>query len=164
MMLYRPFLHYISPRLTTGKKIDDRYYNCAAAGITISRNIVHIASEIQKQAVMIGPYWFIMYTEFFAILSLIFFVLENPDKPGSAEILADAKAGRDIIASLAQRSLAADRITSALNVSSCQNHSTAVGDVNKRLGALFSAAREFGEIHAANTDEEAIGSCARSGV
>jgi hypothetical protein len=115
-MLYRPFLHYISPRLTAGKKIEDRYYNCAAAGITVSRNIIHIALEIQKQAVLIGPYWFILYTVFFAILSLLFFVLENPDKPGSAEILADAKAGRDVIASLAQRSLAADRITTALNV------------------------------------------------
>ncbi|KAK4137448.1 hypothetical protein BT67DRAFT_109558 [Trichocladium antarcticum] len=115
MMLYRPFLHYISPRLADGKKIDGRYYKCAAAGITISRNIVHIASEMQKQAVLIGPYWFILYTEFFAIVSLVFFVLENPDKPGAAETLADAKAGRDVIASLAQRSLAAARITSALN-------------------------------------------------
>lgn len=113
-MLYRPFLHYISPRLTAGKKIDDRYYNCAAAGISVSRNIVHIGVEIQKQAVLIGPYWFILYTEFFAILSLIFFVLENPDKPGTAEILADARAGREVIAHLSQRSLAADRIANAL--------------------------------------------------
>ncbi|KAK0621332.1 fungal-specific transcription factor domain-containing protein [Bombardia bombarda] len=115
MMLYRPFLHYVSPRLTAGKKIDDRYYNCAAAGISLSRNIVHIGIEIQKQSVLIGPYWFILYTEFFAILSLVFYVLENPDKPGSTEILADAQAGRDVIASLAQRSLAADRVTNALN-------------------------------------------------
>lgn len=117
MMLYRPFLHYISPRLTGGKKIEPRYYDCAAAGITVSRNIIHIGIEIQKQAVLIGPYWFILYTEFFAILSLIFFVLENPDKAGSAEILADARAGKDVIAALAERSLAADRITAALNVS-----------------------------------------------
>lgn len=119
MMLYRPFLHYISPRLTAGKQIDNRYYNCAAAGITVSRNIVHIGIEIQKQAALIGPYWFILYTEFFAILSLLFFVLENPDKPGSAEILADARAGREVIATLTKRSLAADRITAALNVSLC---------------------------------------------
>ncbi|KAK4214513.1 putative transcriptional regulatory protein [Rhypophila decipiens] len=116
MMLYRPFLHYVSPRLTAGKKIDDRYYNCAAAGISVSRNIIHIAIEIQKQAVLIGPYWFILYAEFFAILSLVFYVLENPDKAGTAEILADAQAGKEVIAKLAQRSLSADRITSALNV------------------------------------------------
>ncbi|KAK3692369.1 fungal-specific transcription factor domain-containing protein [Podospora appendiculata] len=115
MMLFRPFLHYVSPRLAAGKQIDDRYYNCAAAAISVSRNIVHIGIEIQKQSVLIGPYWFILYTEFFAIISLVFYVLENPDKPGSAEILADAQAGKDVIASLAQRSLAADRVTDALN-------------------------------------------------
>ncbi len=82
----------------------------------MSRNIVHIGIEIQKQAVLIGPYWFILYTQFFAILSLVFYVLENPDKSGSAEILADAQAGRDVIAALAQRSLAADRIATALKV------------------------------------------------
>ncbi|EGO57854.1 hypothetical protein NEUTE1DRAFT_81814 [Neurospora tetrasperma FGSC 2508] len=115
MMLYRPFLHYVSARMTAGKRIDDRYYNCAAAGISVSRNIVHIGLEIQKQSHLIGPYWFLLYTQFFAILSLVYYVLENPDKTGSAEILADAKAGRDVIANLTQRSLAADRVTTALN-------------------------------------------------
>lgn len=71
---------------------------------------------MQKQSVLIGPYWFILYTEFFAILSLVFYVLENPDKTGTTEILADARAGRDVIGALAQRSLAADRITTALKV------------------------------------------------
>lgn len=116
MMLYRPFLHYVSPRLSAGKNIDERYYACAAAGISVSRNIVHIGMEIRKQGVLIGPYWFILYTEFFAILSLVFYSLENPDKPGSAEVLADATAGRDMIASLSQRSLAADRVAAALDV------------------------------------------------
>ncbi|KAL1875752.1 hypothetical protein VTK73DRAFT_9813 [Phialemonium thermophilum] len=114
MMLYRPFLHYASPRLSTGKEIDDRYYACAAAAISVSRNIVHIGTETTKQAVLFGPYWFILYTQFFAILSLVFYVLENPDKPGSGEVLADAKAGRDVIASLAKRSMAADRVTNTL--------------------------------------------------
>ena len=116
-MLYRPFLHYVSARMTAGKRIDDRYYNCAAAGISVSRNIVHIGLEIQKQTHLIGPYWFLLHTEFFAILSLVYYVLENPDKTGSAEILADAKAGRDVIANLAERSLVAHRLTTALNVS-----------------------------------------------
>ena len=116
MMLYRPFLHYISPRLTAGKNVDERYYACAAAGISVSRNIVQIGMETRKQATMIGPYWFILYTEFFAILSLVFYALENPDKAESSQMLADASAGRDVIASLSQRSMAADRVTRALNV------------------------------------------------
>lgn len=117
MMLYRPFLHYASPRLSAGKDIDERYYACAAAGISVSRNIVHIGTELRKQTVLIGPYWFMLYTQFFAILSLVFYVVENPTKTGAAEILADARAGRDVVASLAQRSMAADRVTGTLSVS-----------------------------------------------
>jgi hypothetical protein len=117
MILYRPFLHYVSPRLTAGKPVDERYYACAAAGISVSRNIVHIGTEIKKQSTLIGPYWFILYTEFFAIISLVFYVLENLEKPGWQEILKDANDGREFVAGLAQRSFAAERVTKALNVS-----------------------------------------------
>lgn len=114
-MLYRPFLHYISPRLPAGQVVDDRYYACAAAGISVSRNIIHIALEIQNQALVIGPFWSLLYTEFFAILTLVFYTLENPDKQGSAEVYADANAGREMIAKMAPRSFAADRINSSLS-------------------------------------------------
>lgn len=115
MMLYRPFLHYISPRLSAGRVVDERYYACAAAGISVSRNIIHIAMEIKNQALVVGPFWSMLYTEFFAILTLVFYVLENPEKQGSAEIFADAAAGREMIIKMAPRSLAADRINGSLN-------------------------------------------------
>jgi hypothetical protein len=73
--------------------------------------------EIQKQPVLVGPYWFALYTQFFAIISLVFYVLENPDKPGATEVLTDARAGSEVVAGLAHRSLAADRISQALRVS-----------------------------------------------
>lgn len=115
MMLYRPFLHYISPRLSAGKAVDDRYYACAAAGISVCRNIIHIAMEIKNQVQVIGPYWSMLYSEFFAILTLVFYTLENPEKQGSAEIYADANAGREMIAKMAPKSFAADRITTSLS-------------------------------------------------
>jgi len=118
MMLYRPFLHYISGKCSAGKSLgDDRSYACAAAGINVSRNIVHITVEMKKRGVLIGAYWFTMYTTFFAILSLAFFVTENPDKPGSQEVFKDAIAGKDALQGLAKRSQAADRCNTALNVS-----------------------------------------------
>ena len=116
MMLYRPFLHYVSQKACAGKTIDDRSYACAAAGVSVSRNIVHICSEMKKRGLLIGAYWFTMYTTFFAILSLVFFVLENPDKPGSQEILADANDGKEALMGLAKRSQAADRCSTALIV------------------------------------------------
>lgn len=118
MMLYRPFLHYISGKCQTGKCLaDNRSYACATAGISVSRNIVHITVQMKRRGVLIGAYWFTMYTTFFAILSLAYFVTENPDNPGSEEIFKDALAGKDALQGLARRSQAADRCNTALNVS-----------------------------------------------
>lgn len=116
LVLYRPFLHYISPRLRQGSDVDELSYACAAAAISVSRNIVHIGLEIRKQRVLSGPYWFMLYTEFFAVLSLVFYAIENPERPGSAEVLADARAGRKMIADLADKSEAADRLSASLKV------------------------------------------------
>lgn len=117
MMLYRPFIHYVSQRLNVDKNLDERSYACAAACVGVSRNIVHITTELKKRGLLVGAYWFTMYTTFFGILSLVFFVLENPDKQGTQEILADAMAGRDALKDLAKRSMAADRCSTALEVS-----------------------------------------------
>ncbi|KAL2074597.1 hypothetical protein VTL71DRAFT_8375 [Oculimacula yallundae] len=114
MMLYRPFLHYVSDKGCAGRTIDERSYACAAACVSVSRNIVHITAEMKKRGLLVGAYWFTMYTTFFAILSLVYFVLENPDKAGSAEILADANNGNDALNGLAKRSQAADRCSIAL--------------------------------------------------
>lgn len=115
LVLYRPFLHYVSPRLTRGRRVEELAYACAAAAVSVSRNIVHIGLEIRKQRVLSGPYWFMFYTEFFAIITLVFYAVENPGKPGCAEVLADARAGRQMIADLADKCLVAEMITNALN-------------------------------------------------
>lgn len=118
MMLYRPFIQYYSRRLPSHEAVDERYFALASAGVNVCRNIIHIGLEIRRQAVLIGPYWFITYTQFFAVLSLLLFVLNNPKQPRVSELFADAKMGKDCISGLTQRSLAADRVTVALNVSS----------------------------------------------
>ena len=119
LVLYRPFLHYVSPRLGLGSTVDELSYACAAACISVSRNIIHIGLEIRKQSVLIGPYWFMLYTEFFAVLSLVFYAIENPEKPGSGDVLGDATAGWEMVANLAGKTIAADRVTNALTVGSC---------------------------------------------
>ncbi|KAI0799241.1 hypothetical protein GGR55DRAFT_670571 [Xylaria sp. FL0064] len=116
MVLYRPFLHYVSPRFCAGKDVSERAYACGAAYITVARNIVHIGTEMRKQVSLVGPYWFTLFSEFFAIISLVFFVLENQNKSGSKEILADAIAGKNMIGELAAKSMVADRISASLEV------------------------------------------------
>ncbi|MCJ1307128.1 hypothetical protein MMC25_000774 [Agyrium rufum] len=109
MLLYRPFLHYVSQSAHTSRAIDKRSYACAAACVSVSRNIIHITTEMKKSGLLIGAYWFTMYTAFFAILSICFVVLENPDASGADDILKDVMEGRDTLAGLAKRSMAADR-------------------------------------------------------
>lgn len=116
MVLYRPFLHYVAHPYQNGN-VDRRSYACAAACVSVSRNVIHITVEMKRRGLLIGAYWFTMYTTFFAILSLVFYVLENPNNSTSQDILRDANEGKEVLASLAKRSMAADRCTSTLAVS-----------------------------------------------
>ena len=113
MMLYRPFLHYVS-QTGHSRTVDKRSYACAAACVSVSRNIIHIAVEMKKRHLLIGAYWFTMYTTFFAILSLVFYALENPENNASQDVLRVAKEGKDTLEALAKRSMAADRCTATL--------------------------------------------------
>ncbi|TKA62341.1 hypothetical protein B0A49_10847 [Cryomyces minteri] len=113
MMLYRPFLHYTAQNRKS-KYVDQRAYMCAAACVNVSRNIIHIASQMKQRGLLNGAFWFTMYTTFFSILSLVFFALENPDNATTDAVLRDAVEGKEVLASLAKRSMAADRCTATL--------------------------------------------------
>lgn len=116
MVMYRPFLHYVTGG-SQARGVDKRSYACAAACVSVSRNIVHITTGMQKRGLLNGSFWFTMYTTYFAILSLIFFVVENPDSPTAKDgVLKDAMEGKNTLAGLAKKSMAADRCSQSLNV------------------------------------------------
>lgn len=116
MIMYRPFLHYVSSGCQ-GRGIDKRSYACAAACVSVARNVVHVTAGMKKRKLLNGSYWFTMYTTYFAILSLVFFVLENPESPTVKDgILKDALEGKNTLAGLTKKSLAADRCTQSLDV------------------------------------------------
>jgi hypothetical protein len=116
LLLYRPFLHYVS-QAKSEKAVDPQAFACASACVSVSRNIIHISSEMRKKGVLAGAYWFSMYTTFFAVVSILYVVLENPTNPTSFELLRDAVEGKEVLAHFSKRSMAADRCSSALNVS-----------------------------------------------
>lgn len=113
-LLYRPFLHFTAMEKRS-KPIDQRAYACAASYVNVSRNIIHITAQMKQKGLLNGSFWFLMYTTFFAIMSLVYFAAENPDNATTQAVMKDALEGRQILASLAQRSLAADRTTATLN-------------------------------------------------
>ncbi|KAF2020637.1 hypothetical protein BU24DRAFT_340202 [Aaosphaeria arxii CBS 175.79] len=96
LLLYRPFLHYVSQSFTS-KPVDQRAFACANACTSVSRNIIHITVEMKRSGLLIGAYWFSMYTTFFAIISILYFVLENPSSPTSHELLKEAMEGKETI-------------------------------------------------------------------
>ncbi|PWY92343.1 hypothetical protein BO70DRAFT_357455 [Aspergillus heteromorphus CBS 117.55] len=115
VMMYRPFLHYVSSG-SQARGVDRRSYACAAACVSVSRNIVHITTGMHKRGLLNGSFWFTMYTTYFAILSLLFFVLENPDSPTAKDgVLKDAMEGKNTLAGLAKKSMAADRCSQSLS-------------------------------------------------
>ncbi|KAK5110069.1 hypothetical protein LTR62_006314 [Meristemomyces frigidus] len=114
VMLYRPFLHYVAMDKRSSP-VDQRAYACAASYVNVSRNIIHIVTQMKQKGLLNGAFWFIMYTSFFAILSLVYFAAENPDNATTQAVMKDALEGRRILASLARRSMAADRCTATLN-------------------------------------------------
>jgi hypothetical protein len=115
LLLYRPFLHYVSQSYKN-KPVDQRAFACASACISVSRNIIHITAEMKKRGLLTGAYWFSMYTSFFAIISVLYYVLENPNSPTSHELFLEALEGKEVLAHFAKTSMAADRCTATLNV------------------------------------------------
>ncbi|WPG98465.1 Hypothetical protein R9X50_00125600 [Acrodontium crateriforme] len=114
VMLYRPFLHFTAMEKRT-KPIDQRAYACAASYVNVSRNIIHITSQMKQKGLLNGPFWFTAYTTFFSILSLVYFAAENPDNPTTQAVMKDALEGKQVLSALSTRSMAADRCTATLD-------------------------------------------------
>lgn len=93
VLLYRPFLHFTAMEKRS-KHVDQRAYACAASFVNVSRNIVHIASQMKQKGLLNGAFWFIMYTTFFSILALVYFAAENPDNPTTQAVMKDAIEGK----------------------------------------------------------------------
>jgi hypothetical protein len=116
LVLYRPFLHYISFS-KTGEPASGQCYAYAAACVDVGRNVIHNAREMEKQNAPTGPYWFSIYTTFCATLALGFYVWENADIQCTLQTLKDAEYGRDILVKLSYKSIAAVRHSETLAVS-----------------------------------------------
>lgn len=115
VMLYRPFLHFVAAEKRQST-LDQRAYACAASYVNVSRNIIHITTQMKQKGFLNGAFWFIMYTSFFSVLSLVYFAAENPDNPTTEAVMKDAHEGRQTLAQLSKRSMAADRCAATLDV------------------------------------------------
>lgn len=72
IMLYRPFIHFISNG-SINKKVDPRSLIRGRNCIKVARMVVKLANKMIDQNLLIGTYWFSMYTIFFSIACLIYY-------------------------------------------------------------------------------------------
>lgn len=99
--------------------------------------MISLAIEMMREGYLVGSYWFTMYTTFFAVLSLAYFVVENTESASAKEILRDATAGRKALQELSRRSMAADRCSHTLTVSADSEYLNAKRSTNT-LHRVFS--------------------------
>lgn len=70
--LYRPFIHYISNGYQASRS-DPRSLIRGRNCIKVARMVVKLANKMIDQNLLIGTYWFSMYTIFFSIACLIYY-------------------------------------------------------------------------------------------
>lgn len=111
IVLYRPFIHYCSPKFKGDEKARVSALNC----IGVSRRAMYLAHELTSQKLLNGAYWFSIYTIFFSVACLVFYVHENPNDPEAVEIRRDAELGKNALTSLKDSSMSAQRTYNLLN-------------------------------------------------
>lgn len=70
--LYRPFIHYISNGYQASNS-DPRSLIRGRNCIKVARMVVKLANKMINQKLLVGTYWFSMYTIFFSIACLIYY-------------------------------------------------------------------------------------------
>ncbi|KAL6454637.1 ASG1 Activator of stress genes protein 1 [Candida maltosa Xu316] len=101
IILYRPFIHFISDSMEASSS-DPRSLIRGRNCIKVARMVVKLANKMIDQKLLLGTYWFSMYTIFFSIACLIYyFHFANYSNNGSgfnyAGILFDDDLNIDMI-------------------------------------------------------------------
>ena len=94
-----------------------RSYACASACIKAAKQVIELLKEMYIQDFLNGPDWFFTYITYFAVMSLVTFVLNNREDASAQAYIAVADGGRHILSSLGVRSSMANRCAASLTVS-----------------------------------------------
>ncbi|PVH75708.1 hypothetical protein DL98DRAFT_316562 [Cadophora sp. DSE1049] len=112
MVLYRPFLHYLSGNLRAERNAQAQA--CAQACLMVSQKIVDRLEQMAQKRVLLGSHWFTMYTTYFAVLNLLYFIHEGPPSSLRDSAAKNAFRGSDALVSFSSQSLAATRCVQSL--------------------------------------------------
>lgn len=114
VVLYRPFIHYIGRAAPSGAEwMGGKAQNC----VNVVRVVVKLADDMIERGILSGAYWFSVYTIFFSIACLVYYVHFSPNTNSSeyAQVKKDAERGKRILDTLKDSSMAARRTYNILN-------------------------------------------------
>jgi len=121
IILYRPFIHYIAAQLSSNSSSSAsiaKAHNC----INVARVVVKLAEDMIKRQILSGSYWFSIYTIFFSVACLVYYVHYAPSRlpdggldPNYAAVKKDAEVGKKVLDQLKDSSSAARRTYNILN-------------------------------------------------
>ncbi|SZF00926.1 unnamed protein product [Blumeria hordei] len=120
MMLYRPFLSFVSDNAFVNENKNKMSQACASAYFKVCQNVVQIVKELQKRGINIGPSWFMINITSFATLSLVYFNCQRTKSSEPLDIHVDAQGGLDVPKLIAQRKRDACSYLSAIKAISNQ--------------------------------------------
>ncbi|CEP62134.1 Asg1p LALA0_S04e08614g [Lachancea lanzarotensis] len=120
IILYRPFIHYLSA-IPSSKTVDSLSIQRARNCVSVARTVVKLAKKMMEKKTLTGSYWFSIYTIFFSVAGLIFYLHEvSPtDEDGEqeySEIQTDAEMGKSVLLYLKDTSMAAARTYNLLHM------------------------------------------------
>ncbi|KAG7844815.1 hypothetical protein KL941_003555 [Ogataea angusta] len=124
IILYRPFIHYLSsdhvnrPKSSNDLRCIEKAKNC----INVARIVVKLAEDMINKNMLSGSYWFSIYTIFFSVACLVYYVHFAPPitpngdfDPEYIAIKRDAESGKRVLDILKDSSMAARRTYNILN-------------------------------------------------
>ncbi|SCU88371.1 LADA_0E09736g1_1 [Lachancea dasiensis] len=120
VILYRPFIHYLSPALSS-KGSDSLSVQRARNCISVARTVVKLAKKMMDKKTLTGAYWFSIYNIFFSVAGLIFYLHEvtPADEEGEreyGEVQEDVQVGKSVLLHLKDTSMAARRSYNLLHL------------------------------------------------
>lgn len=113
IILYRPFLHYLTQR---SDNVHEHQLRCAYHCIMASHEVIR-RSEVMLQQGYLGPAsWHSMYTIFLAVVTLIFYLASQHDNPEAQKVRYDVEVGVRILSSTTCKDSGSDKCLEVLRV------------------------------------------------
>ncbi|KAL6948681.1 hypothetical protein ACO0QE_001154 [Hanseniaspora vineae] len=124
ILLYRPFIHYLTFKNSKNRyhlKPDELSIKRADNCLEVAQTVITLAKEMMDNHLLSGNYWFSVYTIFFSVAGLIFYIHEfvptnEMEIAKYKKCVQLSKIGKDILDVLKNSSMAASRTYNILNI------------------------------------------------